>query len=312
MKPLSFKSLKQMLDTLRTEEECRVYLETLRWNGKSVCPHCGSMSEEHYKLTQGGEFKGLYKCRDCKKRFTVRQGIMFEDSNLPLRTWFHAIYLVFISKKGISSCQLARELGVTQKTAWFMLQRIRHNMKDDDIDFDDTTQVDETYIGGKTKRNKGGQGRSTKQKIPVMGLLSKGKVHTRVIPNAGKDTLQGVIYNLIKEGVTVVTDGWKGYRGLGKKYKHKVVNHSKKIYVTKAGFHTNGIEGYWSILKRGIRGIYHLVSAKHLPKYLQEFAFRYNTRKQTDSDRFNDFLCGFTERLYYGELLQKPEWLPIG
>lgn len=186
MKPLSFKSLKQMLDTLRTEEECRVYLETLRWNGKPVCPHCGSMSEEHYKLTQGGEFKGLYKCRDCKKRFTVRQGIMFEDSNLPLRTWFHAIYLVFISKKGISSCQLARELGVTQKTAWFMLQRIRHNMKDDDIDFDDTTQVDETYIGGKTKRNKGGQGRSTKQKIPVMGLLSKGKVHTRVIPNAGK------------------------------------------------------------------------------------------------------------------------------
>ena len=176
MKPLSFKSLKQMLDTLRTEEECRVYLETLRWNGKPVCPHCGSMSERHYKLTQGGEFKGLYKCRDCKKRFTVRQGIMFEDSNLPLRTWFHAIYLVFISKKGISSCQLARELGVTQKTAWFMLQRIRHNMKDDNIDFDDTTQVDETYIGGKTKRNKGGQGRSTKQKIPVMGLLSKGKV----------------------------------------------------------------------------------------------------------------------------------------
>lgn len=196
MKPLSFKSLKQMLDTLRTEEECRVYLETLRWNGKPVCPHCGSMSERHYKLTQGGEFKGLYKCRDCKKRFTVRQGIMFEDSNLPLRTWFHAIYLVFISKKGISSCQLARELGVTQKTAWFMLQRIRHNMKDDDIDFDDTTQVDETYIGGKTKRNKGGQGRSTKQKIPVMGLLSKGKVHTRVIPNAGKDTLQGVISTL--------------------------------------------------------------------------------------------------------------------
>lgn len=179
MKPLSFKSLKQMLDTLRTEEECRVYLETLRWNGKPVCPHCGSISEHHYKLTQNGKFKGLYKCRDCKKRFTIRQGIMFEDSNLPLRTWFHAIYLVFISKKGISSCQLARELGVTQKTAWFMLQRIRHNMKDDDIDFDDTTQVDETYIGGKTKRNKGGQGRSTKQKIPVMGLLSKGKVaHT--------------------------------------------------------------------------------------------------------------------------------------
>ena len=140
MKPLSFKSLKQMRDTLRTEEECRVYLETLRWNGKPVCPHCGSISEHHYKLTQNGEFKGLYKCRDCKKRFTIRQGIMFEDSNLPLRTWFHAIYLVFISKKGISSCQLARELGVTQKTAWFMLQRIRHNMKDDDIDFDDLSK----------------------------------------------------------------------------------------------------------------------------------------------------------------------------
>lgn len=109
MKTLSFKSLKQMLDALRTEEECKGYLDTLRWNGKPVCPHCGSMSKGHYKLTQGGEFKGLYKCRDCKNCFTVRKGIVFENSNLPLRAWFRAICLVLMSRKGIGSCQLARE-----------------------------------------------------------------------------------------------------------------------------------------------------------------------------------------------------------
>ena len=142
----TFHSLLQMMDTLHTEEDCRVYLENMRWNGKPICPHCGSISEHHYKLTQNGEFKGLYKCNDCRCRFTVRQGTMFEGSNLPLKKWFYAIYLFLSHKKGISSCQLAKDIQVTQKTAWFMLHRIRHNVRGDDAHFDDMTQMDENVV----------------------------------------------------------------------------------------------------------------------------------------------------------------------
>ena len=304
----TFHTLLQMMDTLHTEEDCRVYLENVRWNGKPICPHCGSISEHHYKLTQNGEFKGLYKCRDCRKRFTVRQGTMFEGSNLPLKKWFYAIYLFLSHKRGISSCQLAKDIGVTQKTAWFMLHRIRHNVRDDDADFNDMTQVDETYVGGKTKRNRGGQGRSTKQKTPVMGLLSDGKVYARVIKNASSKVLLGIIDELVRKGSTVITDKWKWYNKVKERYIHEVVEHNLKEYVNVDGFHTNSIEGFWSQLKRGIIGIYFLVSPKHLQNYCKEFVFRYNTRKQSDADRFNEFLGSFTERLYYGELLMKPEW----
>ena len=304
----TFHTLLQMMDTLHTEEDCRVYLESMRWNGKPICPHCGSISEHHYKLTQNGEFKGLYKCRDCRKRFTVRQGTMFEGSNLPLKKWFYAIYLFLSHKRGISSCQLAKDIGVTQKTAWFMLHRIRHNVRDDDADFNDMTQVDETYVGGKTKRNRGGQGRSTKQKTPVMGLLSDGKVYARVIKNASSKVLLGIIDELVRKGSTVITDKWKGYNKVKERYIHEVVEHNLKEYINADGFHTNLIEGFWSQLKRGIIGIYFLVSPKHLQNYCKEFVFRYNTRKQSDADRFNEFLGSFTERLYYGELLMKPEW----
>lgn len=304
----TFHTLLQMMDTLHTEEDCRVYLENVHWNGKPICPHCGSISENHYKLTQNGEFKGLYKCRDCGKRFTVRQGTMFEGSNLPLKKWFYAIYLFLSHKRGISSCQLAKDIGVTQKTAWFMLHRIRHNVRDDDADFNDMTQVDETYVGGKTQRNRGGQGRSTKQKTPVMGLLSDGKVYARVIKNASSKVLLEVIDELVRKGSTVITDRWKGYNKVKERYIHEVVEHNIKEYVNAGGFHTNSIEGFWSQLKRGIIGIYFLVSPKHLQNYCKEFVFRYNTRKQSDADRFNEFLGSFTERLYYGELLMKPEW----
>lgn len=295
----TFHTLLQMMDTLHTEEDCRVYLENVRWNGKPICPHCGSISENHYKLTQNGEFKGLYKCRDCGKRFTVRQGTMFEGSNLPLKKWFYAIYLFLSHKRGISSCQLAKDIGVTQKTAWFMLHRIRHNVRDDDADFNDMTQVDETYVGGKTQRNRGGQGRSTKQKTPVMGLLSDGKVYARVIKNASSKVLLGIIDKLVRKGSTVITDKWKGYNKVKERYIHEVVEHNLKEYVNVDGFHTNSIEGFWSQLKRGIIGIYFFVSPKHLQNYCKEFVFRYNTCKQSDADRFNEFLGSFTERLHW-------------
>ena len=218
----TFHSLLQMIDTLHTEEDCRVYLENVRWNGEPVCPHCGSISAEHYKLTQNGEFKGLYKCKDCRKRFTVRQGTMFEGSNLPKKKWFYAIYLFLSHKKGISSCQLARDIDVTQKTAWFMLHRIRHNVKDDDAHFDDMTQMDETYMGGKTRHHgKGTQGRSLKDKTPIFGMVSDGLVYAQAVPNVQRKTLFPIIEEKVRKGSTVITDELNVYDALDGSYDHK-------------------------------------------------------------------------------------------
>lgn len=207
MKP--FHSLLQMIDTLHTEEDCRQYLEDMRWGGEPVCPHCGSISKHHYKLTQNGTFKGLYKCKDCRERFTVLQGTMFEGSHAPLKKWFYAIYIFLSHKKGISSVQLAKDIQVTQKTAWFMLSRIRKNLKDDGATFDDMTQADETYVGGKCRKHgkdakigKGSQGRSLK-KTPVFGMVSGGKVYAQVVPNAEAKTLLPIIKELVKKGLTL-------------------------------------------------------------------------------------------------------------
>ena len=153
-------SLIDLLDCLQSEEDCREFLEAIRWNGGSapICPHCGSQSKEHYKLTNGGQYIGLHKCKDCNKRFTVTVGTMFEGSHIPLRKWFVAIYMFLAHKKGISSMQLHKDIAVTQKTAWFMLSRIRYNLRNIKcIIYGDVTQVDETYIGGRNKNRNAGK-----------------------------------------------------------------------------------------------------------------------------------------------------------
>lgn len=302
-----FRSIVEMIDTLHTEEDCRDYLESLLWGEAPVCPHCGVVDSEHWKLTSFGRFKGTYKCRHCRARFNVLYGTMFEGTHIPLKKWFYAIYLFISHKKGVSSAQLARDIHVTQKTAWFMLGRIRENLRDDDAKFESDTQVDETYVGGKTKKNRGGQGRSTKQKTPVFGLVSNGKVYLRVVPNAKKHTLQSIIDDLVKAGTRIISDCWKGYNDVQKHYLHETVAHHLEQYVNERGFHTNTIEGFWSILKRGIIGIYHLVTAKHLPKYCKEFVYRYNTRKLSDGERFIDFLTTRTFRYSYDDIIMSPK-----
>lgn len=304
-----FSSFAQMLEILSTENDCREFLEQIRWGKSPICPHCGSQSKEHYELKQKGEFKGLRKCKDCRERFTVKVGTMFHGSPISLRKWFIAIYIFSSHKKGISSLQLHRDLGVTQKTAWFMLQRIRNNFSMNTTEkLTGTVEADETFIGGKNKNRhvnkkiEKSQGRSIKDKTPVFGMVNKGKVNTRVVSDTKANTLKPIIDEMVEKGSIVVTDEWKAYKGLIEDYQHKILNHNRGEFVNNS-FHTNSIEGFWSLLKRGIFGIYHSTSPKHLNMYCDEFSYRYNTRKITDGERFEMTLANANRRLSYQELI---------
>lgn len=296
------------MKSLRDERSCREFLERLRWpNGEIVCPRCGSVSEKHYRLKTDGHFNGVYKCRDCRKTFTVTVGTMFEGSHVSLQNWFIVIYLFLSDKKGMSSIQIAKYIGVTQKTAWFMLFRIRHNLENKIIlQFKGVTQVDETYVGGKNRKRggkKGTQGRSTKIKTPVMGLLSDGMIYTQVVPDTKARTLKPIIYDLVEEGSTIVSDEWRAYIGLSKYYNHEVVKHKQKEYVNKKGYHVNSVEGAWGHLKRMLKSTYIFASRKHLSKYCKEFDFRYNTRNFDDGLRFTQFVASAYKRLKYKDLI---------
>lgn len=302
------KSFIQLMNSLHDEKSCREFLETHRWHGVPKCPHCNHESKEHYRLNRNGEFNGLYKCRNCKKTFTVTKGTIFERSNVPLKSWFYAIYALLSHKKGISSIQLSKDIGVTQKTAWYMLQKIRCNLSEELEDlldsFDGIVQVDETYVGGKAKgKIWQNQGRSLKQKVPVVGLLTKEKVSTFVVKNTSGNTLKALIYALIKPGSTVVTDGWIGYKGISDMYDHKIVEHNRGSYKNKDGYHTNGIEGFWGQLKRGVKSTYHAVSRKYLQMYCNEFSYKYTTRKMGEIERLVHFISKKHDHITHSMLI---------
>ena len=309
--PLGFSTLLEMTDLLPTDDACRDYLEQRIWeDGKPVCPYCGS--GKHYILKTKGHFKGMYKCGDCKERYNVMAGTMFEGSHIGLRKWFIAIYIFSQHKKGISSHQLAKDLGITQTSAWFLLSRIRHAFqpKQPKLKIVGLFHADETFIGGKErnkhadKRTEGTQGRSVQTKAVVFGLMQTGgEVHTQVVPNTQAATLKPIINNMVERGSIIVTDEWKAYKGLSRNFNHVVINHNENEYV-RGAFHNNNIEGFWSLLKRGIFGIYHQVSPKHLDKYCDEFSFRYNARKASINDRF-DFSIENGTRLTYKQLIKK-------
>ena len=220
-----------------------------------------------------------------------------------------AIWLDSSHKKGISSCQLARDISVTQKTAWFMLQRIRECFYcENNHQLDGEVELDESFVGGKNKNRhankkvKNSQGRSFKDKTPVLGMLKRGgKVVCRVVKDTSKKSLTVPILKTIKRTATLFTDEWGGYDTVGKLYTRYIVDHSSGQYVY-GDATTNRIESFWSILKRGIIGIYHKTSRKHLHRYVNEFVFRYNTRKVSDSNRFNLLLCNTEYRITYKQL----------
>lgn len=288
---LEFTTFSEMLSTLPTDEKCRQYLEQVRWNNHPVCPHCEEA--KHYELKTKGVFKGLYKCASCLKRYTVTVGTVFEASHIGLRKWFITIYIFSTNKKGISSHQLAQDLGITQKTAWYMLSRIRTLYQQNDFNEEsEVTSCDESFFGGKNKNRhkdkkvKNSQGRSFKDKTPVFGLIKNDQVFTKVVSDTKATTLKPIIKKHVSCGTTLVTDEWLGYKGLHQNYNHVIVNHKAQQY-TNDGYSTNNVENFWSHIKRGIYGVYHQVSRKHLQLYADEFTFRYNNRKLEPQDRFN-------------------------
>ena len=300
-----YKSFDEMRESLKDESDFREYLEQARWRGTPICPHCGCISTEHYKLKTKGEFKGLYKCKHCRERFTVTTKTMFDRTHIHLRKWFEVIFMFLTNKVVLSSMYIHRHIGVTQKTAWFMLNRIRQNMNKI-MKFKDIVQIDETYVSVKRKKGQHSQGRSLKTKVPVVGFRSGSMVNTFITKDATKKTLLPLIKEIVEKGSTVVTDEWGAYNGLNKHgYTHERVNHSHGQYVNKSGFSTNGIENFWSHLKRMIFGIYRKVSAKHLYWYCAECAYRYNTRNLEDGERLALFLSEAITTLTYKETIHQ-------
>jgi transposase-like protein len=314
MKLSDFDSLISILDHFGTEGKCVEHLAIVRWGGRPVCPYCGC-DRCYDMVTSRGR---MFMCSSCRRNFSVRVGTVFEESKLPLRKWFVAIYLATAHKKGISSHQLARDIAVTQKTAWFMLQRIRGCLglsdgeKVDSMGAEGVVELDETFVGGKNKNRhkdkkvRSSGGRSHKDKTPVLGILERGgNVMCVVVPDTQQETIHPVIEQVVVAGAKVMSDEWSAYRGLHTMYDHRVVNHAAKEYVNAedGSVHNNGIENFWSIFKRGIIGIYHWTSRKHLQRYCDEFAFRFNTRKVSQGERFELFLMRMERRTTYKQLI---------
>jgi len=299
-----FNSILDLVKAFPDEASCISHLENLRWDGNVISPF-----DENSKVYKCAGNK--YRCKNTGKYFNVRTNTLFDNTKIELQKWFIAIYLVTAHKKGISSLQLSRDLDVTQKTAWFMLQRIRNCFGiENNNELNNEVEIDETYVGGKNKNRhadkkiENSQGRSSKDKTPVVGMIERnGKLNAKKVENVSAEQLTPEVVKFVKESANVYTDEWLGYKAISKIYDHSIVKHNQNEYVN-GRIHTNTIEGFWSLLKRGIVGIYHFTSRKHLQKYVDEFVFRYNTRQTTENVRFNLLLANTQHRLKYKNLIK--------
>lgn len=302
-KKQQFETLFQMMAAFPDEQSAVDHFRAIRWADGAFCPHCGSTKVYHFSDAR------THKCGDCRKRFSIKVGTIFEDTKIELRKWMMAIWLITSHKKGIASTSLARDLGVTQKTAWFMLHRLRHAIRTQSFNkpLDGEVEIDETYVGGKAiNRHKGDPKRKNggfAGKAAVIGALERGgKVVATVIASTNTATLDGFAHAVVAPGAKVSTDEHAGYRHLGRTFDHGIVRHGAGEYSV-GGVHTNGIEGYWSLLKRQIVGIHHFVSPKHLNSYVNESAWRFNLRGIGEGARVNELLASASGRLRYKELI---------
>ena len=294
----------ELFNLIPDAETARLYLESRLWPNGVTCPTC---ADRERITNRKGDF---YRCNRCETTFTVRTGTIFERSHVPLHKWVYAMYLVVTARKGISSMQLAKEIGVTQKTAWFMLQRLREACAGKMDKLSGLIEVDECFVGGKEankhESKKLRMGRGAVGKTAVVGLRERGgRTIAFPVENTDKEALQGAVLDNVEIGSQVMTDEASGYQGMdGLFYSHETVNHGAGEY-SRGGVHTNGIESVWALLKRGVYGTWHHVSAKHVARYVNEVTFRLNAGNVANHtlDRLDSFISAVDgQRLTYKRL----------
>lgn len=299
------KSIIDLIQAFPNEQTCIDHLEILRWNGNVVSPFDSTSKVYNCKGNK-------YKCKNSGKYFNVKTNTIFDNTKMPLQKWFMAIWLVTSHKKGISSLQLGRDLGITQKSAWFMLQRIRNcfGLNDDNEKLQGEVEIDETYVGGK-QANRSSKIRADKteetkekyKKSTVLGMVERGgNLKAMKVKDASELSLLPPIVNNISWNAQLYSDELKSYDKLERVYDHQKVKHGRGEYV-RGRVNTNSIESFWALLKRGIYGIYHFTSKKHLQFYVDEFVFRYNSRNSSESNRFNLLLSNIENRITYKDLI---------
>jgi len=306
--PPKFTDLKDMaaIDVARlTEDEARTVMERIRWPKGPVCPHCKSQNATRIKATSPKVRDGLLQCKDCRGQFTVTVGTVMHRSHITLRQWVQAFHAMSASKKGVSALQLQRKLGLkAYPSAWYLAHRVRFAMRTMPVKavLKGTVEVDETYIGGKSRLGK--RGRGSERKTPVVALVERGgRMRTKVVERVSAKALKGAIRENVKKSAAIMTDEFRSYHGLGREFTggHETVNHGERQYV-RGDVHVNSAESFFALLKRGVHGTFHHVSKQHLHRYCDEFGFRWDHRKVTDGERTVQAIRGAAgKRLLYKE-----------